>query len=171
MRWNTERILRLLEAARQTSPADRDVDALHAMKSECSEVETSVSYLRRLAQGRIEILEAEEHRRSTGGSVGDLIADLPRILAGGGGRSAAANARLAEPDVAIVELHWPDQREDLVSDDVLANLPVVDDATLVERLASLREFERELSDLRRRLHEVLGGVEHEIATRAADAVG
>lgn len=140
------------------------------MKSECAEVETSVSYLRRLAQARTEILEAEERRRATGGSVEDLIADLPQILAAGGARSAAPNARLAEPDVSIVELHWPDAREDVVADEMLANLPSLSTAELTEGLERLRDFEHELSDLRRRLHAVIGALEHEIATRAAGAV-
>jgi len=140
------------------------------MKRECTEVETSVSYLRRLAQARIEILEAEVDRRATGGSVEGLIANLPRILAAGGGRSSASNARLAEPDVSIVELHWPDGRESLVADKVLANLTSLSAAEVAEGLERLRDFEHELSDLRRRLHGVIGDLEHEIATRAAGAV-
>ena len=141
------------------------------MKSECAALETSVSYLRRLAQARIEILEAEEQRRAAGGSVEDLIADLPRILAGGGARSTAPEARIAEPDVSIDELHWPDAREELVADDTLANLPTLGADVIVDPLIRLRNFERELSDSRRRLHGVIGGLEHEIATRAAGAVG
>lgn len=141
------------------------------MKAECAEIETSVSYLRRLAQARIEILEAEQSRRDKGGSVEDLIADLPRILAGGDRRSAAANARIAAPDVPILDLHWPDGRETLVDDETLANLPVLGTAELADGLARLRDFERELSELRRSLHGVIDGIEHEIATRAADAVG
>lgn len=143
---------------------------MHDLKSQCHEVETSVSYLRRLAQARMEILEAEEARRATGGSVEDLIADLPRILTDSGTRSSAANARLAQPDVDIVDLHWPDGRERLVVDDTLANLPMLDEADLSEILVKLREFERELSGLRRRLHVAIGGLEREIATRAAGAV-
>jgi len=119
----------------------------------------------------MEILEAEERRRAAGGSVGDLVADLPRILAGGGARSAASDTRLAEPDVPIVPLHWPDGREDLVADEMLANLPSLGPAEIADGLERLRSFERELSDLRHRLHGVIGGLEHEIATRAAGAVG
>ena len=140
------------------------------MKTECTDVETAVSYLRRLAQARMEILAAEERRRATGGSVGDLIADLPQILAAGGERSTASHTRIAEPDVSIVELHWPDGREALVAAETLANLSSLGAAELTDGRNRLRDFERELSELRRRLHPVIGALEHEIATRAAGAV-
>ncbi len=118
----------------------------------------------------MEILEADVARRARGGSVEDLIADLPRILTDGGTRSSAPNARLAQPDVAIVDLHWPDGREQLVVDETLANLPALGESEVAEVLGRLREFERELSGLRRRLHGVIGGLEREIATRAVGAV-
>lgn len=141
------------------------------MKQECGEVETSVSYLRRLAQARIEILEAEQRRRTSGGSVEDLIADLPRILSSGSARSAAPQSRVAAPDVPILDLRWPDGREQLVADETLANLPVLSDAELGETLERLQGFERDLSGLRRQLHGVIDGIEREIAARAAGSVG
>ena len=55
------------------------------MHEECAEAELALSYFRRLAQARMEILEAERARRERGGSVGDLVADLPRILSVGVG--------------------------------------------------------------------------------------
>lgn len=137
------------------------------MKNECAAVETSVSYYRRLAQGRIEILDAELERRRGGGSVEDLIAKLPEILGAGGGRSSNTQARLAEPDAPVVELHWSDQRERLVGDDTLANLPALDDAGVAANREQLVAFERELSAVRRDLHGVLDAIEHEIATRQA----
>ena len=55
--------------------------------AECLEIETEVSYVRRMAQARLDILEAELDRRAAGGSVGDLIAALPEILADEGPRA------------------------------------------------------------------------------------
>jgi hypothetical protein len=137
------------------------------MKTECAAVETSVSYYRRLAQGRIEILDAEVERRARGGSVEELIAQLPEILGGAGGRSSNTQARIAEPDAPVLELEWRGGREHLVSDTTLANLPALDDAGVAAIRAELVEFERELSDVRKQLHGVLDGIEHEIATRQA----
>lgn len=167
----TETLERLLAPAYTADLEARDLDALHEMKAECAEVETAVSYYRRLAQARLEILEAERERRAAGGSVEDLIADLPRILAAGGPRPAAANTRLAEPDTPIAELSWPDGRERLVGDETLANLPVLDDAALAASHDAIAAFERELSEWRRGLHRVLDGIEREIAVRRAAGRG
>jgi anti-sigma-K factor RsiG len=137
------------------------------MKDECTSFETSLSYYRRLAQARIEILDAEVARRARGGSVEELIAELPDILAGEGSRAPASQVRIAEPDVPLVPIEWDDNRQLLVSDSTLADLPVLDDTRLGEVREQVQSFERELSDLRHRLHGVLDGVEHEIATRQA----
>ena len=46
---------------------DRDIDDVRAMHEQCLEIETEVSYVRRLAQARMEILRAEQDRRARGG--------------------------------------------------------------------------------------------------------
>lgn len=136
------------------------------MKSEAAAIENAVSYYRRLAQARLEILAAEQKRRVEGGTVADLVAQLPEILAGDQPRSGAAHARLADPEVSIEALSWHDGRERLVTDDAtLASLPVIADAHLVDAIDELQEFERELSDYRRRLHDVLDTIDGELARR------
>ena len=135
------------------------------MKTECNEVENALSYRRRLAQARIEILEAEHERRISGGTVGDLVKDLPRILSAESGRSSITDTRVPPPDAPGLELRWPDGREELIADTTLAHLPVIPADELESTLARLREFERELSDLRHRMHGVIDSVEREIATR------
>jgi hypothetical protein len=145
----------------------RDEAALRDMKSEAATVENAVSYYRRLAQGRLEILAAEQKRRAEGGTVADLVAQLPEILAGDQPRSGAAHTRLADPEVEIATLSWHDGRERLVTDDAtLASLPVLGDADLVATIEDLQEFERELSDYRHRLHQVLDAIDAELARRA-----
>lgn len=61
-----------------------DVDRLRALRTRCRRLETALSYLRRLAQARIDILTAELDRRAEGadpGGVADLLARLPSALA------------------------------------------------------------------------------------------
>ena len=143
----------------------RSLDDVRAMKTECADVELAVSYYRRLAQGRIEILEAERARRDQGGSLEDLVKDLPRILGSEPGRSSAGSTRVTNGEGPTTELHWPDGREQLVDDTTLANLPTLDDATLDDTTARLRDFERELSHTRRELHRVIDVLERDIANR------
>lgn len=163
----TERIQRVLDPAYRQDLSARDSEQIRAMKQECSAIETAVSYARRLAQARVEILEAEQTRRAEGGSITELIERLPKILAGDSERADAAHTRHAEPDEDILDLRWPDGREQLLADDSLANLPTISDANLDVTIERLRDFERDLSNHRRALHEVIEGLEFEIATRAA----
>jgi len=169
----TERVQRLLQPGYTADVDARSLDELRAMHEECAQAELALSYYRRLAQARMEILEAEVARRERGGSVGDLVADLPRILSAESGRSTVLTTRgapAAEPP--SIELHWPDGREQLVVDATLAHLPTLDRAELDGTLASLHAFERELSDLRAQMHTVIDRIDRVIATRrVAGATG
>ena len=161
----TERIQQLLDPQYVARLDSRRLDDLRAMKAECADIENTLSYLRRLAQGRIEILGAERDRRARGGSVGDLVKDLPRILSGESARPAITDTRVPPPDAPAVELHWPDRREELVVDNTLANLPLIPEDELTGTLSRLDAFEHELSALRHEMHQVIDTLEREIAAR------
>jgi hypothetical protein len=161
----TERVLRLLEPGYATDLAPRTLEELRAMHDECSQAELALSYYRRLAQARIEILEAEVARRERGGSVEELIADLPNIL-GAESRSTIATTRGAPAaDAPTLELHWPDGREQLVVDTTLANLPAISDDEMTETISALRTFEGHLSDVRGQLHLVIDAIDRVLADR------
>jgi hypothetical protein len=142
--------------------ANHDADALGAMADEVRTLETEVSYLRRLAQGRIDILTAEVNRRASGGSLGDLIAALPQILAGNEVRPPVMSARMPAQLIPSGNLQWHDGLEELVADDTLANLPVLSDADLDAALAKLKSFEEEVSTTRRSLHKVIDAIETQL---------
>jgi hypothetical protein len=162
----TERVLRLLEPAYVTDLQPRSFDELREMHEECSRAELALSYYRRLAQARMEILEAESVRRERGGSVEDLIKDLPNILGAESSRSTVATTRGApSADAPTMDLHWPDGREQLVVDTTLAHLPTISDAELADTLTSLRDFENELSDLRGQLHLVIDAIDKVLVER------
>jgi hypothetical protein len=160
-----EQIQRLLDPQFMAGLGARPLDDVRSMKAECVDVENALSYLRRLAQARIEILDAEHERRRRGGSVGDLVKDLPRILSGDSVRPAITDTRMTPAGAPAIELHWPDKREELVADTTLANLPLLSAGELQSSRDQLREFERELSELRHGMHGVIDGLEREIAAR------
>lgn len=61
----------------------RSVADLRSLRAECQSVETKLSYLRRMVQGRLDIVAGEQQRREAGGEPGDvagLIERLPEIL-------------------------------------------------------------------------------------------
>jgi hypothetical protein len=150
--------------------ADLPLDDLRAMERECLEVETEVSYIRRLSQGRIDILEAERDRRAAGGALGDLIAALPKILADDtDSRGDAATARVQPVLAPAASIEWNRGMERLISDGTLANLPNLSDAELQATIEQLRELEREVSEQRRNVHTSLDAVTHAIAVQLAQA--
>ncbi|MDX6242278.1 MAG: hypothetical protein QOE76_1, partial [Frankiales bacterium] len=56
-----------------------DMDDLRQLRADAEQEETDASYVRRLLQGRIDIVEAERAGRRGEGS-GDLVSNLARIL-------------------------------------------------------------------------------------------
>src|SRR5690349_6319652 len=75
-----DRSAHVLDPAYVAGLDDFGIEELRTKHAECVELETEVSYIRRLTQARIDILEAEVQRRSTGGSLEVLIKRLPQIL-------------------------------------------------------------------------------------------
>ena len=144
-------------------------DDLQAMHEECMELETEVSYVRRPAPPRIEILNAERDRRETGGSVAALIAAPPKILADPGPRPDPASSRLSRHLAPAPSIQWTRGREPLIVDDTLANLPTLTNEQLETTLGELGELEREVSQRRRALHGVIDGIEAELARRRVNA--
>ena len=159
------RLDRVLDPGYLEGLADRPVDEVSAMKAECTELETEVSFVRRLAQGRIDILDAERDRRASGGSLEDLIGSLSKILADEGPRPTASQAHLPQRMAPSPDIEWTRGMEPLVGDSTLARLPDLSDAELADVREQLAALEREVSGKRRALHEVLHTLEIELAER------
>lgn len=137
------------------------------MRRECQAVETTLSYLRRLVQGRHDIVAGELDRRRTGGAPGDLsalIERLPDILSDrtrsdGPGRlpqtmePGELSGRLVDQlDAIVVEVHLdePDQLAEAELDRIGARLD---------------ELEQEVSALRRSLFDRIDMLAAELTRR------
>jgi len=140
---------------------------IRARRAAANEVETGLSYLRRLVQGRLDIVAAERQRRDAGGApldVETLVERLPSILgehvhAPGPGRlpTLLAPGEL-DPQLA-------GRLDEILPANRLAALAELDDAELAAALAELDVYERSVSGKRRALHEVLDGLQEEIVRR------
>src|SRR5690349_1619323 len=103
MAQHQRRIDRVLGADYLSDLDARSIDELRAMDHECAEIETELSYVRRLAQARIDIVQAEVDRRAQGGSLGglsdrDLAEALKEILVDDAPRPGPAGTRFADPE-------------------------------------------------------------------------
>jgi RsiG-like len=151
------RTARVLDPGYLADLDQRALEDLRAMHAECLELETEVSYVRRLTQARIDILRAEVQRRERGESMEDLIRALPQILADPGPRGTPASSHLPLQLAPNEDSEWSSELAEF--DGVLANLPSLSDGELADSIARLQTVEREVSTERRALHGVLDRID------------
>ena len=145
----------------------RPMDEVRAMRAECQEVETGLSLLRRLVQGRLDIVGLELTRRAEGGAptdLADLIARLPEVLsdrthAPGIGRLPQMMSPGEMPPELEAEL------DGILGAGGLSDLPSVADADLRALADRLAEFEVKVSGHRHDLFERIDALQAEITRR------
>jgi hypothetical protein len=145
----------------------RPIDDVRTMRAECQEIETGLSYLRRLVQGRSDIVGAELQRRRDGaepGDLADLISQLPEILsdrtrAPGFGRLP----QLLAPGDVDAELTA--RLDEIMGDHDLETLPTLSDDELRQVHDQLEALEREVSDRRRQFFDRIDTLQAEITRR------
>jgi hypothetical protein len=156
---------RLLDPAELTDLERRPIAEVRALRRACIDTETGLSYLRRLVQGSIDIIEGElEARAGREPSAGRLIDSLPDLLGEpprppGRGRLTAA----LEPAELDDELF--DRYRSLADGGGLARVTELDDAGLARLLVELQEIEREVSARRRRFHDRIDALQAEVTRR------
>jgi hypothetical protein len=129
-----------------------------------------LSLLRRLLQGRIEILRAERERRRSGAAAGSVIARLPDILSEGTrgpSRGEAPMASLSADELAMARRSV----ERLVSDAHISNVEALSDRDLAQALERLEAEERSVSDTRAEVMAVEDGLQDEMKRRLRAELG
>jgi hypothetical protein len=141
---------------------------LRERRREAEQEETDLSYLRRVLQGRLDILRAELARRA--GDETDLIQALPRILAdepGPGPRGPRGLGRHAASEPSRADAHRR-HVEALIADVDLSNPQAHDDASLRAVLIRLEDEERRVSVQRRAVQSAMDALTAEITRRYRD---
>ncbi|MGH9114882.1 MAG: aerial mycelium formation protein [Acidimicrobiales bacterium] len=140
---------------------------VRARRDEATEVETGLSYLRRMVQGRLDIVLAEQHRRQTGegsGDVADLVDRLPAIL--GDHVHAPGIGRLpALMGPGQVDAGLAARLEEVLPAARLGSLPDMNDVHLATAASGLDQIERSVSSQRRAVFDVLDRMQEEIVRR------
>lgn len=142
------------------------MDDLRARRADAQELEVVLSYQRRVAQGRLDIVAAEQQRRATGGeppSPDDLVRSLTATLSD---RSRGpGNGRLPQlmaPEAAEVETA---ELDGVVGPGTLVRLTELGDDQLAEIVEALSAYEADVSVRRRALHERIDELQAEITRR------
>ncbi|QXC60129.1 hypothetical protein KSP35_17455 [Aquihabitans sp. G128] len=139
-------------------------------RAECQALETKLSFLRRMVQGRHDIVTGEQDRRRGGGDPDDvagLVERLPEILADrirapGPGR-LPSSIEPGEPDGRLVE------RFESIAEAVPLDAPdAVADDDLQVAADELEALEHEVSQLRRSMFDAIDAIEAELTARYRD---
>ena len=138
---------------------------VRARRDEAAQEETDLSYVRRLLHGRIDIVRAEQRRRSEGGSV-PVVAELARILSPGAVGPATGSGRHQTVEPSRAEAHRR-HVEALVSDVDLSDVGSLSAAQLGAALEAYQAEEESVSQRRREVQQVMDRCNAEIGSRYA----
>jgi hypothetical protein len=152
-----------------------DFAELRSRRNLAEQEEVDLSYARRLLQGRLDLLRAEEVQRATardGVDAGartdaEIARDLAAVLADQGPRADHGLGRHLTTDPSRVGEHR--RAAEQAVDDVAASDPAsLDEAGLAAAIAHLSELEHAISENRHRVQAVMDVLTAEVARRYRD---
>lgn len=151
--------------------SSRPIGELRSYRYDASQVESDISLVRRIAQGRLDIIGHEVQRRAGSAEpaqLNDLLYDLPEILTDGseGGARSGRSVEINEPGEVAAAMGA--QLDAVISPHQLSSVGELADDQLVECFQRVQKMEDELSELRRQLHDRIDAVQQEIGRRYRD---
>ncbi|KOV75572.1 aerial mycelium formation protein [Nocardia sp. NRRL S-836] len=156
------RIDRVLAPDYTEGVEQRPLVEVRELRDEAAQEETDLSYLRRLLHARIDIVRAEQQRRSSGGSA--VVEQLATILSSNAVGPATGLGRYQTHEPSRADAH---QRhvEALISDVDLSDVSKLSDERLGEVLETFISEEASVSVRRREVQVVVDRLNAEIASR------
>jgi len=162
------RIDRIRQSSFVEGLADLPLDEVRARRDECLAEREYLSLLRRLVQGRAEILQEELASRGSDAERAPLVERLTTILASDehNGTSRGEAVSVAIPDEELVLARRRVER--LVSDAGISDPGVLDDDALAAAIDTLVGEEHEVSEARRAVIDALDALQDELKRRYKD---
>ena len=163
------RIDRISETTYVEGLADLSLEDLRVRRDECLAEREYLSLLRRLVQGRAEILRAELESRASNQDLGPLVDRLAQVLGGGeehesGSRGEAVHVGLPEEEMLLARRRI----EALVADAGISDPGSLDDQRLESAVETLAAEERVVSGDRTTVLRVLDTLQDELKRRYKD---
>ena len=136
-----------------------------------TDLENGFSYVRRVAQGRLDLLSKETESRASGGGgdLHDLVERLPEMLSAGvrAGVGGRVEQELQPPDHVVDPL--TEKLDGVVGPSMITSVAELADEAMSSGVIALSNFEEELSTARRSLHSVIDSINDELARRISDS--
>jgi hypothetical protein len=155
------RIDKVLSEGYADNLAELDLDELRSRRREAEQEEADLSYVRRMLQGRMDILRAELSRRAGGGA--KIVEHLSGVLADSA-RSDHGLGRFLRVEPSRVDEH---RRlvEQIIADVGVSDVEHHTDDELRESLGRLEGFEQGISEDRHAVQTVMDALTAEVAAR------
>ena len=146
--------------------SELSLQELRERRHDAEQEDADLSYIRRLLQGRLDIIRAEIERREQ--ATGQKVVDrLGEVLANEGPRSNHGSGRfLTVEPTRVAESRR--QVEQIIADPHLSALDSLNDVEISETYDEIAQHEREVSDLRRRVQQAMDTLTAEVARRYRD---
>jgi hypothetical protein len=148
------------------SLGSRDLVELREIRDRLNEIENGLSFGRRLAQGRLDIL-IEELSLSAAGNLGtsrDLVGRLAEVLSRQPRGSSAARP-VRDFDLPVFADTLVQHLDDLLSPNDMVDIASIDIEELKRKADEISAYERALSVKRQEVHRLIDEIQEEIIGR------
>lgn len=145
-------------------PADLSLAELRELRRQLQHEDDAVSYARRVAQARLDLVKAEALRRSDATDVettDELRSVLAQHLTGGPARPPRPTEDMSDHPLAV-------ELDDICSEGGIGHLKELDDAQLAALTESISGFEARVSSDRRQRFDRLDALSAELVRRYRD---
>ncbi len=145
-----------------TDPHELTLDELRALRNELQSEDDVVSYVRRVAQARLDLVRAEAHRRERGESHEDLSSELRVVLSS---HLTGGPPRPPRPDENLDDNELSDRLDKVCAEYGFSRLEELTPSEIQALDGQLTAFERQVSDDRRERYERLDALSAELVRR------
>lgn len=150
-----------------TESAESSLADVRARRLALQAEEDAVSFARRMAQGRVDLVQDEQRRRGTAdaapaGSLQDRLAEVFGQQHGGGSARPPRETDVPADHPLLKQL------DELCETYEFASLEILDDRSLADLESALTMFEKECSRRRHELFEQIDGLTAEVVRRVRE---
>jgi len=148
-----------------TDPRTLSLTELRELRGKLQSEDDVVSYVRRVAQARLDLVRAEQHRRERGEAHDDLPSELRVVLSQ---HLTGGTPRPPRPAVDLDDAPLADELDVLCAEHGFSRLEDLLPTELAELEQHLATFERRVSDDRRSRYDLLDALSAELVRRYRD---
>lgn len=145
-----------------SDPRSLSLDELRALRNQLQSEDDVVSYVRRVAQARVDLVRAEQHRRERGEVSEDLPSELRVVLSS---HLTAGAPRPPRPVENLAENALSDELDAICAESGFSRIDELDLTELGDLERNLTSFERRVSDDRRDRYDRLDALSAELVRR------